>query len=94
MERFELIAPCHFGLEAVLKREILDLGYEISQWWKTDVLLFMGMQKLYAERMYFCGQQSVPDKAGSFKAVTFDELFEKHQADPGSIISHGMESSG
>ena len=30
-ERFELIAPCHFGLEAVLKREILDLGYEISK---------------------------------------------------------------
>ena len=27
---FELIAPCHFGLEAVLKKEILDLGYEIS----------------------------------------------------------------
>ena len=30
MRVFELIAPCHFGLEAVLKREILDLGYEIS----------------------------------------------------------------
>ena len=30
MERMELIAPCHFGLEAVLKREIQDLGYEIS----------------------------------------------------------------
>ena len=30
MERFELIAPCHFGLEAVMKREILDLGYEVS----------------------------------------------------------------
>ena len=27
---YELIAPCHFGMEAVLKREILDLGYEIS----------------------------------------------------------------
>ena len=27
MEKFELIAPCHFGMEAVLKREILDLGY-------------------------------------------------------------------
>lgn len=26
---YELIAPCHFGLESVLKREILDLGYEI-----------------------------------------------------------------
>lgn len=29
MDKFELIAPCHFGLEAVMKREILDLGYEI-----------------------------------------------------------------
>ena len=28
---YELIAPCHFGLEAVLKKEILDLGYEISK---------------------------------------------------------------
>lgn len=27
---FELIAPCHFGMEAVLKKEIIDLGYEIS----------------------------------------------------------------
>ncbi|MCI7263674.1 MAG: class I SAM-dependent RNA methyltransferase, partial [Clostridiaceae bacterium] len=31
MERFELIAPCHFGLEAVLKREIIDLGYEVTE---------------------------------------------------------------
>lgn len=31
MKKMELIAPCHFGLEAVLKREILDLGYEISE---------------------------------------------------------------
>ena len=31
MKTYELIAPCHFGLEAVLKKEILDLGYEISQ---------------------------------------------------------------
>ena len=31
MDRIELIAPCHFGLEAVLKREILELGYEIAR---------------------------------------------------------------
>ena len=30
MEKWELIAPCHFGLEAVLKREILDLGLLIN----------------------------------------------------------------
>ena len=29
MNRYELIAPCHFGLEAVLKREIIDLGYDV-----------------------------------------------------------------
>ena len=29
MEKFELIAPCHFGMEAVLKREILDLKSNI-----------------------------------------------------------------
>ena len=30
MKMFKLVAPCHFGLEAVLKREIYDLGYEIT----------------------------------------------------------------
>ena len=29
MEKLEWIAPCHFGLESVLKREIQDLGYEV-----------------------------------------------------------------
>ena len=31
MNRFELVVPCHFGLEAVVKREIYDLGYEITR---------------------------------------------------------------
>ena len=31
MKKYELIAPCHFGLEAVLKREITDLGYDVSR---------------------------------------------------------------
>ena len=31
MKMYQLVAPCHFGLEAVLKREIYDLGYEITQ---------------------------------------------------------------
>lgn len=29
MGKYEFIAPCHFGLEAVLKKEIIRLGYEI-----------------------------------------------------------------
>ena len=31
MNLWELTAPCHFGTEAVLKREILDLGYEVTK---------------------------------------------------------------
>ena len=31
MRTFDLLVPCHFGLEAVLKREIYDLGYDISK---------------------------------------------------------------
>ena len=30
MSEYEILCPCHFGLEAVLKREIYDLGYEIT----------------------------------------------------------------
>ena len=29
MDKYTLIAPCHFGLETVLKREITDMGYDI-----------------------------------------------------------------
>lgn len=61
MERFELIAPCHFGLEAVLKREILDLGYEISQV-EDGRVTFMEMQKPYAERMYFADSRAYFDQ--------------------------------
>lgn len=56
MERMELIAPCHFGLEAVLKREIQDLGYEISNV-EDGRVSFMEMQKQFAGRIYFCGPQ-------------------------------------
>ena len=45
MEKFELIAPCHFGMEAVLKREILDLGYEITKVEDGKVTSFCVPQK-------------------------------------------------
>ena len=56
MKTFELIAPCHFGLEAVLKREIQDLGYEISEVEerKGD---FLGDADAIVRPMYFCAQQ-------------------------------------
>ena len=31
MTNYEFIAPCHFGLEAVLKKELTNLGYTITK---------------------------------------------------------------
>ena len=56
MEKLELIAPCHFGLESVLKREVLDLGYEISA--VEDGRVFGEMHRQYVMLMYFLGRRS------------------------------------
>ena len=82
MRQFELIAPCHFGLEAVLKREILDLGYEISKvedgkvsfWGDEEAVAYANMFLRTAERILL--------KVGEFKACTYDELFEGTKALP------------
>lgn len=56
MERMELIAPCHFGLEAVLKREIQDLGYEISNV-EDGRVSFYGNAEAICRANIFCGPQ-------------------------------------
>ena len=82
MERFELIAPCHFGLEAVLKREILDLGYEISQVEDGRVTFYGDAEAVCRANVFLRTAERILIKAGSFKAVTFDELFEKTKQIP------------
>ena len=31
MRKFEFIAPCRFGLESVLKRELNDMGINVTE---------------------------------------------------------------
>lgn len=57
MERFELIVPCHFGLEAVMKREITDLGYEVSQA-EDGRVTFLGDAEAICRANVFCGRRS------------------------------------
>ena len=57
MKTYELIAPCHFGLEAVLKKEILDLGYEISLV-EDGRVTFIGDTRLYAGPIFSCAPRS------------------------------------
>ena len=76
MKTFELIAPCHFGLEAVLKNEILDLGYEISLVEDGRVTFIGDDEAICRANVFLRTAERVLLKAGSFKAETFEELFQ------------------
>ena len=76
LEKFTLIAPCHFGMEAVLKREITDLGYEIVNV-EDGKVTFEGDKDAVAKANIFLRTtERVLLKVASFKATTYDELFE------------------
>ena len=82
MERYEFVCPCHFGLEAVLKQEILDLGYEIVQV-EDGKVTFAGDVTAFARANVFLRTtERVLWKVGSFKAETFEELFQNTKAIP------------
>lgn len=79
---YELIAPCHFGLEAVLKKEILDLGYEISQVEDGKVTFLGDAEAICRANIFLRTTERILLKVGSFKAVTFEELFQGTKALP------------
>lgn len=77
MRKLELIAPCHFGMEAVLKREIQDLGYEISRV-EDGRVTFIGDEEAVAyANIFLRTTERILIQIGRVQAVTFDELFEK-----------------
>jgi len=82
MKTVELIAPCHFGLEAVLKREILDLGYEISRVEDGKVTFLGDMEAVAYANVFLRTAERVLLKVGEVHAETFDELFERTKALP------------
>lgn len=82
MKTMELVAPCHFGMEAVLKREILDLGYEISQVEDGRVTFWGDMEAVAYANVFLRTTERILLKVGKIHAETFDELFEKTKALP------------
>lgn len=76
MEKWELIAPCHFGLEAVLKREILDLGYEISKVEDGKVTFWGDAQAVADANIFIRTAERILIKVGEVHAETFEELFQ------------------
>lgn len=76
MRRFELIAPCHFGMEAVLKKEIIDLGYDITEVADGRVTFFGDEEALCRANVFLRTAERILIKIGSFPAQTFEELFQ------------------
>lgn len=80
MRKYELIAPCHFGLESVLKREIIDLGYDVSLV-EDGRVSFVGDEEAVARaNIGLRTAERILIKVGQFKATTYDELFEGTKA--------------
>ncbi len=72
MRRMELIAPCHFGLEAVLKREIIDLGYEISEVEDGRVTFIGDEEAICRANVFLRTAERILIKVGSFIATSFE----------------------
>lgn len=82
MEKFELMAPCHFGLEAVLKKEIYDLGYEILQVEDGRITFEGDAEAVCRGNIFLRTTERVLLKVGKFYAETFEDLFQGIKALP------------
>ena len=73
----KLMAPCHFGMEAVLKKEILDLGYDIAEVMDGRVIFTGDNEAVARANVFLRTAERILLVVGDFMAVTFDELFEE-----------------
>ena len=82
MTKMKLMAPCHFGLEAVLKKEIIDLGYDIFLVEDGRVTFDGDEEAICRANVFLRTAERILVQVGRFKAYTYDELFEGIKALP------------
>ncbi len=82
MNTYELVAPCHFGLEAVLKKEIYNLGYEIRTVEDGKVIFEGDAEAICRANINLRTAERVLLLVGRFNATTFTELFDQTKALP------------
>lgn len=80
IENIDLIATVAFGLEAVVKDEIKKLGYEIKEVENGKIHYSGPLEAIARSNLWLRCADRVLLKVGTFKALTFDELFEKTKA--------------
>ncbi|MHB8158787.1 MAG: THUMP domain-containing class I SAM-dependent RNA methyltransferase, partial [Desulfocucumaceae bacterium] len=82
MQAFELIATAAFGLEALVARELYELGYT-EQKVETGRVLFKGdAQAICRSNLWLRTAERVLINMGQFEARSFEELFQQTKALP------------
>jgi len=79
---YSLTAPCHFGLEAVLKREITDLGYDVTATENGKVTFAGDAEAIVRANLWLRTAERVLLDVGSFRAESFEDLFQGTAALP------------
>lgn len=84
MTEINLIATTTFGMESVVKQEVKQLGYEIDSVENGKVEFSGGLPAICEANLWLRSAERVLLKIGEFKAVDFDELYEKTKRLPWS----------
>ncbi len=82
MKKFDLICPCHFGLESVLKKEIIDLGYDITEVSDGRISFAGDADAVCRANIGLRTAERVLIKVGSFHAESFEDLYQGVKALP------------
>ncbi|MDP4157538.1 MAG: THUMP domain-containing protein, partial [Bacillota bacterium] len=76
MGKYQLIATAAMGLEALVAKEVRALGYDCQV--ENGKVTFEGDESAIARcNLWLRTADRIKVKVGEFKALTFDELFEK-----------------
>ncbi|AFA49622.1 THUMP domain-containing class I SAM-dependent RNA methyltransferase [Acetobacterium woodii] len=81
-KKINLIATVAFGIESVVKEEIKKLGYEVTEVENGKIRYCAPLEAIPRSNLWLRCADRVLLEIGRFKAVTFDELFEKTKALP------------
>ncbi len=82
MKRMELIVTCHFGMESVLKNEIIDLGYDVTEVMDGRITFEGDEEAVCRANICLRTAERVLIKIGCFHAETYEELFQGTKALP------------
>ena len=80
MAKIELIATATFGLEAVVKREIQQLGYKILNAENAKITYLTDERGIVRSNLMLRSADRVLLKMGEFKAETSEDLFQQTKA--------------